>query len=178
MPPQPDCPQTSPDPDTSFAYQNGDEVVWESSQIQIGDKWLDYPGQRTYRVNWISTIERLLPAIDTCKLRIVKTNVYVAIDPYGAGFVEASGQLAEMTYAFASDVPNGPGELNGQVNIVNATCAEYFLRVVITLQVAQDEFPGCNPDAGTDAGDSGTEASLTDTAQTLDGSDASDAADR
>jgi hypothetical protein len=164
----PDCVRLGAPPDATCAgsdpgkyvhvYRNGDEIVWETSG-SVFDKWLDYPGQRTYQLNWQSAVREAFPDVDLCTLYVVNVDSYIATDENGAGFVPAAGQLVEMTYPLVADDDAASASLqaNGQVNVFNGTCAEYFLRVVVTMHVG-DFICGCHgpcPDGGAGSPDAG-----------------------
>jgi hypothetical protein len=88
--------------------------------------------------------------VDVSELSVIDIEAYVSTDEQNptSNFVPASGQLAEINY------------LNNQeVHIFNATCAEYFLRVVMHAQVMQTDGAGADAAAMADAtGDSGFDA--------------------
>jgi hypothetical protein len=164
--PDPSCTGSNPG-NSVHAYRNGDEIVWETSD-SVFDPWLDYPGQRTYELNWQSTIRSDFPDVDLCTLHVVSVDSYISTDQNGINFVPAAGQLVETTYPLVVDddaeLPHDAGldadgaatageQANGQVNVFNGTCAEYFLRVVVTLRVGA-AYLGCHPssDAAVDAG--------------------------
>jgi hypothetical protein len=138
-------------------YRSGNQIVWETSG-SVFEKWLDYTGERTYQLNWQSTIRRDHPDVDLCTLHVVQVDSFVATDESGINFVPAAGQLSEMTYPLVSDDDAGAPQANGQVNVLNATCAEYFLRVVVTLEVG-DPYPACHPSPPADAAGSLLDAS-------------------
>jgi hypothetical protein len=180
--PEPSCTESNPGTYV-HAYRNGDQIVWETSD-SVFQGWLDYPGQRTYELNWQSTIRSDFPDVDLCTLHVVRVDSYIATDDGGINFVPAAGQLVEMTYPLVVDddaeLPNADGaatageQANGQVNILNGTCAEYFLRVVVTLQVGT-AYSGCHPpDAAVESG--GETGAQPDAPGASDASDASDAA--
>jgi hypothetical protein len=138
------------------AYRVGDAIVWESAGATQSDAWLDYTGARTYALNWAESVRSWL-GIDKCILHanydVANVVAYVATDRHNptGNFVEASGQLAEMTYLTSE-----------QVNVTNGTCAEYFLRVVVEL-VPKHE--GGVPDGGVcDGGSDGGDAVAGDAA--------------
>jgi hypothetical protein len=93
-------------------FRDGDDYVWESSPMT--GPWLDYPGERTYVFYWPPPMQGIVP---------YDIQAYVATDADaqagGVGWINATGGLAEMSQV------NGVG-----VTILNATCAEYFVRVV------------------------------------------------
>jgi hypothetical protein len=141
------------------AYLNGREIVWESSGQDT--YWLHYPGQRTFVLDWSEAVSCQL-GIDPCIL----TNDYVVTDweayvsalpqNFNENSVSAAGQLAELTCLSSTNMC-----------IMNATCAEYYLRVVVRL--------GPNLNAGMEAGEA-SDAGLSDASDAP--SDASiDAAD-
>jgi hypothetical protein len=109
----------------------GYELVWETTPI-VGP-WLDFPGQRTYVVQYPPGLSGHLPT---------SVEVYVSSDnpdnPDGgnasadataaaashANYTTASGSLAEFTNTTAT-----------QLSVLNATCAGYSMRMVVRAQV-------------------------------------------
>jgi hypothetical protein len=132
----PGCASGDPGGDTNFgfAYFVGDSIVWESAPATAGDagataniSWLDYPGLRKYVLNWASAVNQQL-RISTSDLdaqyQVGTVVAYVSTfqqDPV-QNFVEASGQLAEIT-DLSPD----------HVTITNGSCERYYLRVVVQL---------------------------------------------
>jgi hypothetical protein len=123
------------------ARVDGNDIVWESTGT--GDPWLDFPGQRTYEFKWRAAFESAILSspmasrfsapgslqafVDLLPLPY-DTQAYVAngqVDAQDSTFVEAAGQLAYMHYV-------GPDQLN----VFNATCALYSLRVVVRVSLA------------------------------------------
>jgi hypothetical protein len=148
------------------AYRNGNEIIWESAGSEDG--WLDYPGQRTYWLNWKSAVYDDT-RIDTSELSVVEIQAYVSTQEYQSpttNFVEAAGQLAVITY-LGSD----------QVNIFNATCTEYFLRVVMRAQITQADGGGADSEAGPDSASAADAPDAIAEATTDASSDAGDGAD-
>ena len=95
-----------------------DENTWESGPLD--GTYLDFHGQRTWVMNpsgWVGDRE---PAT---------FDVYLSLNPVpnsdgGAGFADPAGNLAQITA-----VPSGGGY---QIQVLNNTCAQYYLRVVVT----------------------------------------------
>ena len=141
------------------AWVDGNDIVWESSPT--AGPWLDFPGQRTYEFKWRAAFESVLasspmtlraktpgclyplaprgPVLDrTCLQAFVdqlpypyETHAWVATgeaDKPDGTFVEAAGQLAYMNYGG-----------NDQLNVFNATCADYSLRVVVRVFLGPPE---------------------------------------
>jgi hypothetical protein len=118
-----------------LVHQEGDTFVWESSTLD--GPWLDFPGERTYVFNFPEPFMARQPET---------VIAYVASDHNAqSNFVIASGQLAEFSLA-----PN-------TLTVLNATCAEYFLRVVAYASPpdAGSRDAG-GPDAGADASTGGS----------------------
>jgi hypothetical protein len=110
---------------------SGYELVWETSSI-VGP-WLDFPGQRTYVIQFPPGLSGHLPT---------SVDVYVSSDnpsPRDNGdacadgnalecphlnYTTASGSLAEFTNTTAT-----------QLSVWNATCALYSMRMVVRAQV-------------------------------------------
>ena len=131
------------------ARVDGNDIVWESSP-QRGP-WLDFPGERTYEFKWGAAFESAIAAspmgsrfsapgslhafVDQLPFPY-ETHPYVATgqpDAQDSTFVEAAGQLAYMHYAG-----------NDQLNVLNATCADYSLRVEVRVSLE----PAGTADAG------------------------------
>jgi hypothetical protein len=106
---------------------SGYEVVWETTPF-VGP-WLDFPGMRTYIIQFPSGLSGHLPT---------SVDVYVSSDNPDANaleaphmnFTTASGSLAELMNTTAT-----------QLSVLNATCAAYSMRMVVRAQVIA-------PDAG------------------------------
>lgn len=129
------------DPDTKTMATCGGELLdantWESGPLD--GTYLDFHGERTWGFNpsgWMGTRE---PA---------QINAYLSLNPApnapgGAGFAQSAGNLAEITVTRAAD--------GFHVQVQNDTCAQYYLRLVITYAAADGgASPGtCTPgDAG------------------------------
>jgi hypothetical protein len=155
----PDSTCTGSDPGTYVnVIRTGGVIFWETSN-SVGDKWLDYPGQRTYELNWQTAVRQAFPDVDPCTLYVVNVDSYISTDEHGAGFVPAAGQLVEMNFPLVADDDAAGASLqaNGQLNVFNGTCAEYFLRVVVTMRVG-DPICGCRgpcADGGAGSADAG-----------------------
>jgi len=127
------------------AWVDGTDIVWESSPPD--GPWLDFPGQRTYWFEWETAF---VQAVKDSPFAYLASNdqfwkllpnphqidAYVADGPLDGAdtrFVLASGQLAEMS-----------SPSNKQLNVTNAACAVYALRV----EVRVDLRPLLESDAG------------------------------
>jgi hypothetical protein len=133
---------------------SGDPNAWESSPAY--GPWLSFPAQITYQF-------RMPPAF--AGRAVENTSAYLSVAPDqtdpGAVWVTGSGNAAEFYL-----LPAGPGDSNQAPTIVlfNDTCAQYWVRVVITFAPADAAAPS---DTGTDAADDGA-ASDADTSDTSD----------
>jgi hypothetical protein len=145
--------------------QSGEELVWSTSPLT--GPWLDFPGQRTYVID--------LPAglLGHPPTSIV---AWVSSDnPSNAGvphmnYTQASGLLAEFPNC---SVQPPSGDLCGhmqlinastQLGILNASCADYSLRVEVRAQLNSGG-AAARGDSGQDAADAGaTDGSQGDTA--------------
>lgn len=100
---------------------SGYELVWETTPL-VGP-WLDFPGMRTYIIQFPSGLSGHLPT---------SVDVYVssdnpdadALDASHANYTTASGSLAEFTNTTET-----------QLSVLNATCARYSMRMVVRAQV-------------------------------------------
>jgi hypothetical protein len=98
----------------------GSVTTWATSKDSTGP-WLDYPGQRTYIINYPASLSTQDPFFELA---------YVSADnPTDAGtphanFIAGSDYLAEF-----STKP-------GQLTVVNPTCAHYSLRVVVEFSAS------------------------------------------
>jgi hypothetical protein len=111
-------------------YQTDTEVCWESAPPQ--GPWDDFPGQRTYTFTFPPPFAGNQPKTWTA---------YEAADPTNpqSNNIEATGLNAE----FSNITPDG-------LSVYNATCAEYFVRVVACAPT------GASAEAGAgDAADAG-----------------------
>jgi hypothetical protein len=96
-----------------------DENTWESGPV-TGAAYLDFRGERT----WV-----LDPSLWMGSREPIGFEAYLSLDPQpnadgGEGFALPAGNLAEFTAA----------QVGGrwQVSVLNDTCAQYYLRVVLT----------------------------------------------
>lgn len=118
--------------------QRIDEDTWQSTPMT--GAWLEFPGQKTFFFRYRDVMGHRLPA---------DVHVYVSASPSpneegnATNFTTAAGNLATVTVPF-------PGE----VWIRNATCAPYFLRVVVDL------YPEPPAPTDADAGDGGGDADI------------------
>ena len=102
-----------------------DANTWESSAL-TGEAWLDFHGERTWTFDptpWMGTREPSGFEAD------------ISFDPLpnadgGGGFSTASGNLGEFT-----PVQTASG---WKVQVLNDTCAQYYLRVVLTYPMVED----------------------------------------
>ena len=126
------------------AWIDGNDIVWESSPFR--GPWLDFPGQRTYELKWRTAFESAIAASPMASRFSAPGSLQAFVDqlpyPYDTNasvatgeadkpdgtFVEAAGQLAYMNYAG-----------NDQLNVFNATCADYSLRVVVRVFLGPPE---------------------------------------
>jgi hypothetical protein len=152
--------------DTDFvpfghAYRNGNEIVWESAGAY--DLWLDFPGERWYWLDWGEEVLQELH-IDLHSVAIdegpdVETYVSSSADASTSAYVPASGQLTEIGCLF-----------NWRVCVLNATCAQYFLRVVVRMHLAEGD-AAAGPDGAVETG-APEASSLSDGQSSSDVSDA------
>jgi hypothetical protein len=91
------------------------------------ERWLDFPGQRTFWLNWRHAVEGIGVKLSTLSVDEIQAYVSTDEDMPTNGFTPASGQLAEMNYLS-----------NQEVHIFNATCTEYFLRVEMRGHLSVD----------------------------------------
>ena len=111
---------------------SGYELVWETTPI-VGP-WLDFPGQRTYVIQFPPGLSGHLPT--SVDVYVSSDNPSPAADNGDAGadgnaleaphlnYTTASGSLAEFTDTTAT-----------QLSVLNATCAAYSMRMVVRAQV-------------------------------------------
>lgn len=122
------------------AWVDGNDIVWESSPT--AGPWLDFPGQRTYEFKWRAAFESAIAGSPMASRFSAPGSLQAFVDqlpyPYethpwvatgeadkpDGTFVEAAGQLAYMNYAG-----------NDQLNVFNATCADYSLRVEVRVSL-------------------------------------------
>jgi len=96
-----------------------DANTWESGPV-AGTPYLDFHGERT----WVFDPSPWMGARQP-----VGFQVYLALDPQpsgegGTGFAQPAGNLAEITPVKVGDA--------WKVLVLNNTCAQYYLRVVLT----------------------------------------------
>ena len=161
---------------TSFgqAYWSGSEIVWDS--VGPDGIWLDYPGERTYWLNWWQSVHDQLGGFDLNTLppgALTEYQAYVATDEFGQNSVEASGQLAEFGRFAVTE--GSTVWTNTGIAVLNASCAEYFLRVVIRLHVGEAApAPDASVESGADASDAAEESESPDAPATIDAASALD----
>jgi len=105
----------------TFAACGGEPVgpdEWESAPI-AGTPYLDFHGERTWIFNPSGWVGARQPVTVTAYLSLVQQPNADG----GSGFANASGNLAEYTV-----LPVAGG---WQVQVLNDTCAQYYLRVVV-----------------------------------------------
>ena len=114
------CDASRADAGGGIVTSSGATLTWQSAPA--GGPWLDFPGNATVTFHY--------PAGFRCA---TDWQAYVSTAQLqgdgGGTFVEASGQLAELSM----EAPDG-------ITVTNATCAEYFLYVV-----AHAPSGGCTP---------------------------------
>jgi len=132
---------------------------WQSGSFD--DQWLYFPGGRTYTIFPLMTTD---PASPRFWGPYTTFQAYLSTDPNPAttgNFTEGSGNIAEWflvtdpsasQYAAQSAVDAAAPV--PAFNIVNASCAEYYLRIVVTRSLPDD--------AGVDAGPTVPEDAATD----------------
>ncbi len=117
-----------------------DPNTWESSPAY--GPWLSFPAQMTYQFQMPSQF---------AGRQLETTTAYLSVAPDqtapGAIWVQGSGNAAEFSF-----VPAGPGATNPAptITLFNDTCAQYWVRAVITFAPAAD---AAASDAGVDASD-------------------------
>jgi hypothetical protein len=146
---------TGPVPASLPSSGTYDDNDWQSSGLD--DTWLDFPGGRTYTIfpfttsQWQSSPRFYGP--------YTGFDIDVATDPQPTttgNFTPASGNLAEVFLVsdpspsqFAAQQVADAAAVPPSFNIVNATCADYYLRVVVHRDpTIPDTVPV--PDAGAD----------------------------
>lgn len=126
-----------------------DEDTWESSPLD--GKWLPYPHQRTWVLFYGGYMKGRTPT---------SVQVFLSADERpnqaGSNFTQGGGDVVKM-YNVTSD----------SMGLVNGTCADYFVRVVVKaprFPAPADAGVEVPVDAGLDASpdDGGAEASLDD----------------
>jgi len=113
-----------------------DDNTWESAPV--ASKYLDFHGGRTWLFDPSPWMGKRTP---------VGFQAFVSLDPDpyasgGSGFAQSAGNLAEFL----------PASNPWQVNVENATCAQYYLRVVLTYAATGGAAGTCSSsaDAATD----------------------------
>jgi len=124
------------------ATRTGNEIVWQSASPY--DLWLDFPGERTYWLDWGEEVLQQLH-IDLHSVVVdegpdVETDVSASADASTTAYVPGSGQLTEIGCL-----------TNWRVCVLNATCAEYFLRVVVRMHLSEGD-AATVPDAAGETG--------------------------
>jgi hypothetical protein len=116
---------------------NGNTLTWTTSSLS--GPWLDYPGNRTYIINFP-------PPFGTAAV-LPPYPVLSADNPLDASphdnFISGLGYLGEFTNL-----------TNQQVTVNNASCAHYFLLIEVTAELsAEAGASGADVSNGIDAGD-------------------------
>lgn len=122
----PSCsPSSAPGPDD--AYLDGNTVVWESSPFD--GEWLPFVGGTWVLVNWKKTVEAVVKGTPYEGWAVAPSE----IDPYVATTEDAAtSRILVPTGDQLTEMQNvGPDG----VWINNASCADYFLRVVARLHL-------------------------------------------
>ncbi len=112
-----------------------DPNTWESGPVS-GQPYLNFHGERTWVLDprpWMGSRQP------------IGFQAYLAFNPLpdidgGDGFAQPAGNLVEYTL-----MPNG------QVQVLNDTCAQYYLRVVLTYAAVDggaSDVGVCSPDGG------------------------------
>ncbi len=116
---------------------NGNTLTWTTSSLS--GPWLDYPGNRTYIINFP-------PPLGAASILTVYP-LLSADNPLDASphqnFISGPGYLAEFKYV-----------TNQQLTVNNASCAHYSLLIEVTAELSAEagvSAPGASN--GTDAGD-------------------------
>ncbi len=123
-----------------------DEDTWESSPLD--GKWLPYPHQRTWVLFYGAYMKGRTPS---------SVEVFLSADERpnqaGSNFTQGGGDVVKM-YNVTSD----------SMGLVNGTCADYFVRVVVKAPRFPAEAGAGAIDAGAAASpaDGGADASLDD----------------
>lgn len=105
--------------------------TWESGPFD--GEWLAYPGQRKVALT--------IPEAAGRTILSVEPYVSVGSRPFlrGDDYTVASGDLAKITW-------------DGRINLQNATCADFYLRVVVRYAPQPNALTVDGGDASTDAG--------------------------
>ena len=129
--------------DDGVCKKNGTCTTWQSGPID--GVYLDFPGQRTYAFFPLGN-DGFTPPYSS-----ITAYVSADADPThtpGSNFTIGTGNLAEVQ-----------GDTEGGFAIHNDTCAQYYLRVVVTRVVPQDGGAAVGPaDAAVDGDDADLEA--------------------
>lgn len=119
-----------------------DEDTWQSSPVD--GFWLEYRPARTFGIRIPAFRDRLLVRFEAYISPAPDPNRQLAPGEFGDNFALAAGNLAEFSQV-----------KRGAVDVRNATCAEYYLRLVVH---AEPRSPS-ETDAGDDASDGAADAS-------------------
>jgi hypothetical protein len=112
-----------------------DDFTWESGPVT--GTYLNFPGGQTWLFDPSAVMGERAP---------VGFEAFVSMDPQpyangGGGFSQSTGNIAEFLSAGNA----------WQVNVLNDTCAQYYLRVVLTYpQTSTQTDSGAASDAGAD----------------------------
>jgi hypothetical protein len=112
-----------------------DPNTWESNPLE--SPWLNFHGMQTYTFH-------LPPEFAGRRIALTQPYVSVADDPVGEAspWVAISGNATEW---FLQPGPNGAPSDPPVISVLNDTCAQYWLRVVVTFAAVNDT------DGGTEA---------------------------
>lgn len=108
----------------NLAQPDAKTMVWETSSAATGTG-IDFPGQRKYVVWWPPAMKAFIDSSPAGW--VVQIDPYVSTTPTDPGYptsVNAAGELAEFG-----------GIADTGFQIVNPTCTEYYLRIVVTVTV-------------------------------------------
>ncbi len=106
---------------------SGGTVTWDTSPLS--GPWLDYPGNRTYVLNFPEALSQAL-AGGTSQVNI--SACISADNPVDAG-------LPHMNFICGADyVAEFSNVTSSQLTVVNASCAGYSLRIEVQAQLTPD----------------------------------------
>lgn len=108
------------DDDATCTGRLFDPYTWESNPIDSG--WLPFPGQR----EWIMTLRDAKTSARIAG-QVLQITAYVSSNNVGSDGTLAGGNLAEVRMV-TSNV----------IGVRNDTCADYFVRVVVTSRPLPD----------------------------------------
>lgn len=118
-----------------------DENTWESAPVD--GTWLHYPA--------LALVNFEIPKFANREVGVITAYLSGSPTPLiGNNFAEATGNLAEFSN-IVTVCGTGPDALESvrRIWLQNGTCAEYYVRVVVTAGPADGGVPDpCVPDAG------------------------------